>query len=83
MEFDKNKVYTALNADEVKVGSIGFFADTLQELEDRVKNETPLLIVQSINNKDYTCRFHSGDGNGIWGIWELFYLVEEPVGIKK
>lgn len=27
MEFDKNKVYTALNAEEIKVGNKGFFAD--------------------------------------------------------
>lgn len=74
MEFDKSKVYTALNADEVKVGSKGFFADSLQGLEDRVKNETNLLIVQSINYKDYSHRFHADDEYN----WVLFYLVEEP-----
>lgn len=78
MEFDKSKVYTGLNADEVKVGSKGFFADTLFYLENYVKNERPLLIVQSINNKTCSRRFHAGDGNKISDNWGLFYLVEEP-----
>lgn len=33
MEFDKSKVYTALNADELEVGDVVFVADTLAELK--------------------------------------------------
>lgn len=33
MTFDKNKVFTAINADEVKVGSKGFFGDTISGLK--------------------------------------------------
>lgn len=32
MEFDKSRVFTALNADEIKVGSKGYFADNLRSL---------------------------------------------------
>jgi len=36
MEFDKGKVYTALNADELPVGSKCIFADTVEELKELV-----------------------------------------------
>ena len=29
MEFDKNRIYTMVNADEVKLGSVGYFADNI------------------------------------------------------
>jgi hypothetical protein len=74
MEFDKSKVYTSLNADEVKIKSKGFFADTLQDLEDCVKNETGLFTLRSINNKDFSHRFSTNKID----TWLLFYLVEEP-----
>ena len=38
MEFDKSRVYTALNADELKIGSRCVFADTIEELKRRVLN---------------------------------------------
>lgn len=37
MEFDKSKVYTVVNADELKVGSKCIFADTLAELRALVQ----------------------------------------------
>ena len=40
MEFDKSKVYTALNADEVKVGSLCYLADTLSVLQLMCEEET-------------------------------------------
>lgn len=36
MEFDKLKVYTALNASEVKVGSKGYGSDTIEDLKNKV-----------------------------------------------
>lgn len=38
MEFDKSRVYTALNADELQIGSKCIFADTVEELKQRVLN---------------------------------------------
>ena len=37
MEFDKNRVYTALNADELKVGSTVIVANDLQSLREEVE----------------------------------------------
>lgn len=37
MKFDKSRVYTAVNADELKVGSKCLFADTLAELRALVQ----------------------------------------------
>ena len=37
MEFDKNKVYTALNADELKVGSKVIVANYLESLKAQVE----------------------------------------------
>lgn len=42
MEFDKNKVYTALNADEVKVGSEVIVANSPASLK-LIKDGTNLL----------------------------------------
>ena len=37
MEFDKNRVYTALNADELKVGSTVIVANDLWSLRGKVE----------------------------------------------
>lgn len=39
MEFDKNKVYTAANADSLRTGSMGYHADNLEALKKRVSSE--------------------------------------------
>lgn len=39
MEFAKAKIFTALNADEVKVGSKGYFADNLRSLRGAAEEE--------------------------------------------
>ena len=39
MKFDKAKVYTALNADELQIGSICFLADTIAQLREYVESE--------------------------------------------
>ena len=40
MEFDKSKVYTAVNADELKIGSRCIFADTVRGLRRKVEEDT-------------------------------------------
>lgn len=74
MKFDKSKVYTALNADEVKVGSKGLFADDIGNLRDMVINREPLLYVKEVRNDYYQYRFKSDEINE----FALFYLVEGP-----
>ena len=77
MEFDKSKVYTALNADELKVGSKVILADDLADLRGQVEADSKAVILNSINPETYECRF-------CWGItaYALAYLVEEPEGLK-
>ena len=78
MEFDKNKVYTAANADEVKVGSKGFFADSLAGLRLDVFSEyTTLRELTDVYNEHVDHRFETNDGGNI-DVYNLFYLVEEP-----
>ena len=73
MTFDKNKVYTALNADEVKIGSKGYFADKLETLREFVSEDDDPRTLVEVLGEEYAQRFDEG-GNP----WNLFYLVEEP-----
>lgn len=52
MEFDKSKIYTVVNADEVKIGSKGYFANTILELETCVELEASLNELEEIFSKD-------------------------------
>ena len=74
MEFDKTRVYTALNADEVKVGSKGYFADSISELKRKVsEGDEPLTLVK-ICEEEAATRFATFSAS----VYFLFYLVEEP-----
>lgn len=74
MEFDKSKVYTTVNADEVKVGSKGYFADTLSELKNCMSNGRNYRKIKNIANEYNSFRFLDNEDH----VWGLFYLVEEP-----
>lgn len=73
MEFDKTKVFTALNADEIKIGSKGYFAYTLENLKDVVEHERSDYYgkLVEIKNESYESRFRLKDN------YSLFYLVED------
>lgn len=75
MEFDKSRVYTSVNADEVKVGSKGYLANSLESLKKFVSNGTRLLdeISEIVSSK---CTDRFSDKNELK--YNLFYLVEEP-----
>ena len=75
MQFDRSKVYTSLNADEVKIGSKGYFANVLAYLKTYVGSETNSL--EAILTEDHQNRFYF-DGRS----YNLFYLVEEPAKEK-
>lgn len=77
MEFDKSKVYTALNADELKIGSKVYLADDLADLRHIVETDYKAMILSSINPENHQCRFCEG----ITG-YALAYLVEETEGLK-
>lgn len=75
MEFEKSKVYTAVNADEVKIGSKGYFSDSLACLMKYVTVEDigSFSSIVHIADASEEHRFYCEGSH-----WNLFYLVEEP-----
>ena len=73
MEFEKSKVYTALNADELKVGSKVILADNLGRLKSRVEADYNIVLLEDIGSEEYDSRFFNGDA-----YFNLAYLVSEP-----
>ncbi len=78
MEFDKSRVYTALNADELEVGSMVIVADSLQGLKDRVNksasDEDYISRIGSILPETAIHRFKTSGGNK----YSLAYLISPP-----
>ena len=74
MEFDKTRVYTAFNADEVKVGSKGYFADSINELKRKVDEGNETSTLTKIFGEESATRFSVSPVSS----YILFYLVEEP-----
>ncbi len=79
MEFDKNKVYTALNADELKPGSKVFVADNLATLKEYVDSERSMATIRHIANDSqehrFIVQFNSDPNTCAWG---FAYLISEP-----
>lgn len=73
MEFDKSRVYTALNADELKVGSEVIVADDLSHLKDFVKDEV-IYTLEHVTAESQGYRFVANGGI----CYLLAYLVAEP-----
>ena len=78
MEFDKSRVYTAQNADELEVGSKVIVADSLQGLKDRVNksasDEDYISRIGSILPETAVHRFKT-----LWGgEYPLAYLISPP-----
>ena len=74
MKFDKTRVYSACNADEVKVGSKGYFADSINDLKKKVNEGSELLTLTKIYGEESATRFSISSISS----YILFYLVEEP-----
>lgn len=74
MKFDKTRVYSICNADEVKVGSKGFFADNISDLKKKVNEGHELLTLVKIYGEKSATRFSISPISS----YILFYLVEEP-----
>lgn len=60
MEFDRSRVFTALNADELKAGDIVFATDSIAELKDMVENgnATGSRKIERIGSAEEAYRFH-------------------------
>lgn len=76
MEFDKANVFTALNADEARVGSKGYFSDCLGQLKELVSNNS-LNNYGELTAVHYDYKFNRFEMNNTLD-WLLFYLVKEP-----
>ena len=74
MEFDKSKVYTALNADELQIGSKCIFADTVKGLQRKVEEDT--------NRVEAFYRLHNNGGDDLFVgndcAYCYAYLIESP-----
>ena len=74
MEFDKNRIYTVVNAYELQIGSRCIFADTMDELKIKLRN-----VKDYIDTLDVVCsdrnaaRFYSRNAT-----YFLAYLIEPP-----
>ena len=78
MIFDKTKVFTALNADELKIGSKVVVSESIENLKFRVEdNDMPIDEITSIISENYIDRFEI-KRNGCCYTYTLAYLVEEP-----
>ena len=80
MMFDKSRVYTALNADELAIGSKCIFADTIQDLRKRVQDEDAepwMGILTYLYGDNSVKRFVGDDYPYIYA-----YLIEPPTESK-
>lgn len=73
MAFDKSRVYTAVNADELKVGSKVIVADTLRDLKEMVEDGYAQTLT-NIRDDNYINRFEVDSSS----IYSIAYLVSEP-----
>ena len=78
MEFDKSKVYTAVNADKLKVGSQCIFANTLKSLQRQVKdidaaNYVQILVI--VDDDQFVGNYHTH-------AYDYAYLVKPPAEPK-
>ncbi|MGI5085426.1 hypothetical protein HF284_10900, partial [Treponema putidum] len=62
MEFDESRVYTALNADELKIGSRCIFADDLNSLREKTQEaEHHVSKLAAVKEEDEIYRFDNYD----------------------
>lgn len=73
MEFDKSRVFSAVNADELHEGDKVIVADDLDTLKHCVKDDSPIDTIRIIGEEDYLFRF-GVKGNCV--TFALAYLVE-------
>lgn len=80
MEFDKSKVYTAVNADELKVGSKVYVSDNIYYLRECVEDNFESCILTRVLSEKEPKRFCIDDKSN--EKWQLAYLIEPPAGSK-
>lgn len=79
MEFDKSRVYSAINADELKVGSTVVVANDLSSLKTKVEFGSYSVTLLKIWGTSSINRFEVTSMNdGLENRYNLCYLVSEP-----
>ena len=80
MDFDKSRVYTALNADELKIGSkilVAYDLATLKNLVEHISDVSDIFTLQytliGVHDETYAERFKIEYG----GTYALAYLLSE------
>ena len=80
MEFDKSRVYTAVNADELQIGSKCIFADTVRGLRRKVEEEGDANRVETFY------RLHNNGADNLFVgnnyAYCYAYLIEPPAEPK-
>ena len=79
MEFDKSRVYTAVNADELKVGSKVYVSDNIYYLRECVEDNFESCILARVMSEKEPKRFCIDKSNEKW---QLAYLIEPPAEPK-
>lgn len=83
MEFDKSRVYTALNADELQIGSKCIFANGIKEIKDCLQTRFfNIETLTKIKDEAYCARFiihnHSLHQDMDYALAYLIELPTEP-----
>ena len=78
-KFDKSRVYTALNADELKVGSEVYVSDNMYYLKKCVEDNLESCILTEVLLEKEANRFCIDKSNEQW---QLAYLIEPPAEPK-
>lgn len=76
MAFDKSRVYTALNADELKIGSKVYVADNIGCLIDCVIENCNPVTLSEVRGAEHKDRFVALSDDKV--AFNLAYLVAEP-----
>ena len=77
MEFDKSRVYTTLNADDLKIGSKVLLSDNLTDLEIQIEENATPTVLSLIGEKYDEHRFCSTSSRH-YKEYALAYLVSPP-----
>ena len=80
MEFDKSRVYTAVNADELKIGSKVYVSDNMHYLRECVEDNFESCILTRVMSEKESKRFCIDDKSN--EKWQLAYLIEPPAKPK-
>ncbi|UTY31677.1 hypothetical protein [Treponema putidum] len=82
MEFYKSRVYTALNADELQIGSMCIFANTIADLRNIVQDEDARYYMSELTQvfPDMVVERFEQDETEVYG---LAYLIEPPSAIDQ